>query len=127
METRRIICADTSCRMVWPCSPAKVIRTLSNAPSCEPRVGTCGWGGGGGRGPGQTESQTLRLGRQQEARGAQWLKNELSFGVLKGQSQLVKGRPIHSNDCGKYSLWQLDHAQQRKSDTTLYFRHKFIF
>ena len=47
-------------------------------------------------------------------------------GLLKGQSQLVKGRPIHSNDCGKYSLCQLDHAQQRKSDT-LYFRHKFIF
>ena len=46
---------------------------------------------------------------------------------LKGQSQLVKGRPIHSNDCGKYSLCQLDHAQQRKSDRTLYFRHKFIF
>ena len=47
--------------------------------------------------------------------------------ILKGQSQLVKGRPIYSNDCGKYSLCQLDHAQQRKSDTTLYFRHKFIF
>ena len=46
---------------------------------------------------------------------------------LKGQSQLVKGRPIHSYDCGKYLLCQLDHAQQRKSDTTLYFRHKFIF
>ena len=30
---------------------------------------------------------------------------------LKGQSQLLKGRPIYSNDCGKYSLCQLDHAQ----------------
>ena len=31
--------------------------------------------------------------------------------ILKGQSQLLKGRPIYSNDCGKYSLCQLDHAQ----------------
>ena len=31
--------------------------------------------------------------------------------LLKGQSQLLKGRPIYSNDCGKYSLCQLDHAQ----------------
>ena len=46
---------------------------------------------------------------------------------LKGQSQLVKGRPIYSKGCGKYSLCQLDHAQQRKYDTTLYFRHKLIF
>ena len=30
---------------------------------------------------------------------------------LKGQSQLLKGRPIYSNDCGKYSVCQLDHAQ----------------
>ena len=50
-----------------------------------------------------------------------------AFRTLKGQSQLVKGRPIYSNDCWKYSLCQLDHAQQQKSDTTLYFRHKFIF
>ena len=55
---------------------------------------------------------------------AQRAERVLSY--LKGQSQLVKGRPIHSNDCGKYSLCQLDNAQQRKSDTTLYFRHKFI-
>ena len=46
--------------------------------------------------------------------------------VLKGHSQLEKGRPIHSNDCGKYLLCQLDHAQQRESYITLHFRHKFI-
>ena len=56
---------------------------------------------------------------------AQRAERVLSY--LKGQSQLVKGRPIYSNDCGKSSLCQLDYAQQRKSDTTLYFRHKFIF
>ena len=54
-------------------------------------------------------------------------KGLLPHSLWKGQSQLVKGRPIHSNNCGKYSLCQLDHAQQRKSDITLYFRHKFIF
>ena len=40
---------------------------------------------------------------------AQRAERVLSY--LKGQSQLLKGRPIYSNDCGKYSLCQLDHAQ----------------
>ena len=39
------------------------------------------------------------------------LASFLTVENLKGQSQLLKGRPIYSNDCGKYSLCQLDHAQ----------------
>ena len=42
----------------------------------------------------------------------QLVQNDLTVDAsLKGQSQLLKGRPIYSNDCGKYSLCQLDHGQ----------------
>lgn len=43
MATRLRTWAPINCRMVWPCSPLNVIRTFSNAPSWDPKVGT--WNG----------------------------------------------------------------------------------
>ena len=46
-----------------------------------------------------------------ELEDEEWIWAKIKTQNLKGQSQLLKGRPIYSNDCGKYSLCQLDHAQ----------------
>ena len=57
-------------------------------------------------------------------RPASFIKRPASF--IKGT---VPGRKRSSNLLKRLRkiFEQLDHAQQRKSDTTLYFRHKFIF